>query len=159
MPCLANSPSPTVIWQRPQMARPPQTESMSTPSVRAACSTGVPIGEAPPLAGRREDDQGVAVSVSGHQIRSSAAAAALLARPAAARRHPSPGRRRQRPIADGPGCTGRAPRRLAELAVQARQFRSMPFSTLAPMMACMSSSCSGFMIAEVMPCEAAMARK
>src|SRR5215208_4721031 len=49
MPCLANSPSPIVTWQRPQMARPPQTESMSTPSARAAVSTGVPSGNRPRL--------------------------------------------------------------------------------------------------------------
>src|SRR5579883_1852999 len=29
------------------MPRPPQTESMSTPSVRAACRTGVPTGKRP----------------------------------------------------------------------------------------------------------------
>src|SRR5436309_1669779 len=34
MPCFGNSPSPWVTWQRPQMPRPPQTESMSTPSER-----------------------------------------------------------------------------------------------------------------------------
>ena len=49
MPCLANSPSPSVTWQRPQIARPPQTESMSTPSARAACSTGVPSAKRPRL--------------------------------------------------------------------------------------------------------------
>src|SRR5215472_14047883 len=47
MPCLANSPSTGVTWQRPQMPRPPQTESTSTPSARAACSTGVPWGKRP----------------------------------------------------------------------------------------------------------------
>ena len=47
MPCLANSPSDSVIWQRPQSARPPHTESMSTPSLRAACSSGVPSGNRP----------------------------------------------------------------------------------------------------------------
>ena len=39
----------SVIWQRPQMPRPPQTESMSTPSWRAAVSTGVPTGKRPRL--------------------------------------------------------------------------------------------------------------
>src|SRR5262249_13233128 len=47
MPCLANSPSTGFTWQRPQMPRPPQTESISTPSARAACRTGVPIGKRP----------------------------------------------------------------------------------------------------------------
>ena len=37
--CLANSPSATSIWQRPQMPRPPQTELRSTPSLRAASSS------------------------------------------------------------------------------------------------------------------------
>src|ERR1700733_11052570 len=47
MPCLANSPSMTRTWQRPHIARPPHTESISTPSVRAAWSRGVPIGKRP----------------------------------------------------------------------------------------------------------------
>src|ERR1700756_4204845 len=47
MPCLANSPSTCVTWQRPQMPRPPHTESTSTPSARAACRTGVPSGKRP----------------------------------------------------------------------------------------------------------------
>ena len=44
MPSFANSPVLSVTWQRPQMARPPHTESMSTPRLRAAVSTGVPTG-------------------------------------------------------------------------------------------------------------------
>src|SRR5262245_9101019 len=36
-------------WQRPQMPRPPQTESTSTPSVRAAERSGVPAGKRPRL--------------------------------------------------------------------------------------------------------------
>ena len=47
----------TTIWQRPQMPRPPHTESRSTPSVRAASSRFVPFGEPPPLARGREDDE------------------------------------------------------------------------------------------------------
>src|SRR6476620_7941181 len=47
MPCFGNSPSPCVTWQRPQMPRPPQTESMSTPSDRAASRTVVPVGKRP----------------------------------------------------------------------------------------------------------------
>src|SRR5262245_4061682 len=49
MPCLANSPSAMSTWQRPQMPRPPQTESTSTPSVRAAERSGVPTGKRPRL--------------------------------------------------------------------------------------------------------------
>src|SRR5260221_14456502 len=47
MPSLAKLPSLTSIWQRPQMPRPPHTESMSTPRLRAAVSTGVPIAKRP----------------------------------------------------------------------------------------------------------------
>ncbi len=46
-PCLGNSPSASTTWQRPQRPRPPHTESMSTPSERAACSSGVPSGKRP----------------------------------------------------------------------------------------------------------------
>ena len=46
-PCLGKSPSDTTTWQRPQMPRPPQTESMSTPKERAACNTGVPMRKRP----------------------------------------------------------------------------------------------------------------
>ena len=49
MPCLAKLPSPTVTWHRPQIARPPHTESMSTPSWRAAVRTGVPSAKRPRL--------------------------------------------------------------------------------------------------------------
>ena len=48
-PCFANSPSASTTWQRPHIPRPPQTESMSTPSERAACSSGVPSGKRPRL--------------------------------------------------------------------------------------------------------------
>ena len=48
-PCLANSPSATSTWQRPHRPRPPHTESMSTPRLRAACSSGVPTGKWPRL--------------------------------------------------------------------------------------------------------------
>src|ERR1051326_2119219 len=47
MPSLAKLPSLTSIWQRPQMPRPPHTESMSTPRLRAAVSTGVPQANRP----------------------------------------------------------------------------------------------------------------
>ena len=55
--------------------------------------------------------------------------------------------------ADGPDVISR------NLFVQNLHCASVPFSTLAPKMACMSSSCSGFMMADVMPWLAAMARK
>ena len=45
--CLENSPLACTIWQRPQIPRPPQTESMSTPKFCAACNTEVPIGKYP----------------------------------------------------------------------------------------------------------------
>ena len=56
MPCFACSPSLTSTWQRPQIPRPPQTESRSTPSRRAASSTVVPSAKraAPPRG--REDE-------------------------------------------------------------------------------------------------------
>jgi len=41
--------SATNTWQRPQRPRPPQTESISTPRLRAACSSGVPTGNWPRL--------------------------------------------------------------------------------------------------------------
>src|ERR1051326_4932313 len=47
MPSLAKLPSLTSIWQRPQMPRPPHTESMSTPRLRAAVSTAVPQANRP----------------------------------------------------------------------------------------------------------------
>ena len=48
-------------------------------------------------------------------------------------------------------CAGAADAGSRNLRIQARQLASTPFSTLAPMIACMSSSCSGFMIALVPP--------
>src|SRR5277367_3537411 len=49
MACLAKSPSAISTWQRPQMPRPPQTESRSTPSPRAAASRLVPSANSPRL--------------------------------------------------------------------------------------------------------------
>jgi len=49
MACFANSPSTQMIWQRPQIPRPPQTESISTPRLRAASSTAVPRANVPRL--------------------------------------------------------------------------------------------------------------
>src|SRR5262245_39720634 len=49
MASLACVPSLTTTWQRPQIPRPPQTESRSTPSVRAASRTLVPAANAPRL--------------------------------------------------------------------------------------------------------------
>src|SRR5205085_9452698 len=46
-PCLGKSPSITSTWQRPHSARPPHTESTSTPRLRAACRSGVPKGKRP----------------------------------------------------------------------------------------------------------------
>ena len=47
IPCLANSPKVGTTWQRPQIPRPPHTESKSTPSRRAVSSTVVPSGTDP----------------------------------------------------------------------------------------------------------------
>jgi hypothetical protein len=47
IPCFGNSPTDWTTWQRPQMPRPPQTESMSTPSERAASRTVVPSANRP----------------------------------------------------------------------------------------------------------------
>src|SRR5689334_9729093 len=47
IPCFANSPTLCSTWQRPQIPRPPQTESMSTPSRRAASRTVVPGSNRP----------------------------------------------------------------------------------------------------------------
>src|SRR3984957_17610709 len=49
MACLAKSPSAMSTWQRPQMPRPPQTESRSTPSARAASSRLAPSPNSPRL--------------------------------------------------------------------------------------------------------------
>src|SRR3546814_6116437 len=38
---------PISTWQRPHRPRPPQTESMSTPRLRAAFRIGVPTGKRP----------------------------------------------------------------------------------------------------------------
>ena len=47
MPCLANVPNEGSTWHRPHSPRPPQTESMSTPSARAASRTVVPASNRP----------------------------------------------------------------------------------------------------------------
>ncbi len=47
MPCLAKSPSPITTWQRPQIPRPPQTESTSTPNCRAQSRSDEPSGNRP----------------------------------------------------------------------------------------------------------------
>ena len=59
MPCLAKLPSPTVTWQRPQIARPPHTLSMSTPELPRRGQHGRAEREAAALARRREDDEGL----------------------------------------------------------------------------------------------------
>ena len=52
---------PGSTWQRPQIPRPPQTESMSTPSERAASRTVVPSGKRP----RRPDGVKMTSGVGG----------------------------------------------------------------------------------------------
>src|SRR4051794_30620058 len=47
MPCFGKAPAAGVTWHRPQIPRPPHTESMSTPSDRAASRTVVPVGTRP----------------------------------------------------------------------------------------------------------------
>src|SRR6185436_5647232 len=44
---LANEPVDGSIWHRPQIPRPPHTESRSTPSWRAAVNTVVPVSTWP----------------------------------------------------------------------------------------------------------------
>ena len=56
MPCLGNAPNAGVTAQRPQMPRPPQTESMSTPSDARRVEHGRPAGDAAAPARRGEDD-------------------------------------------------------------------------------------------------------
>src|SRR6516165_10299688 len=78
MACLAKSPWATSTWQRPQMPRPPQTESRSTPSVRAAASRLVPSANSPRL------PEGVKTTRCALKLeRSSSRAPASLAPPAA----------------------------------------------------------------------------
>ena len=96
MPSLANSPSATSIWQRPQSALPPQTESMSTPRLRAACSTGVPTGKWPRLPEGVKTTRGSRVVMGA--VRRAAAGVRLRAGPEAPRRSrprssPATGRR------------------------------------------------------------------
>ena len=64
IPCFGNSPIAGLTWQRPQMPRPPQTESMSTPSERAASRTVVPVGNRP----RRPD--GVKITSASSRVAS-----------------------------------------------------------------------------------------
>ena len=75
IPCLANSPSATTIWQRPQIPRPPQTESRSTPSERAASSRFVSCANRPRLP---------------EGVKTTSASAASLTAPAGSRRAPRP---------------------------------------------------------------------
>src|SRR5262245_10066072 len=63
-------------WQRPQMPRPPQTESTSTPSVRAADRSGVPTGNRPRLPEGMKTTSG---SLAVMRLRSGAGGAAPLA--------------------------------------------------------------------------------
>src|SRR5262249_23026181 len=47
MPCLGKWPSSTMIWHLPQVCRPPQMDSSSTPSARAASSSLAPCAACP----------------------------------------------------------------------------------------------------------------
>ena len=105
--CLANSPSAISIWQRQQMPRPPQTESRSTPSLRAASSTDDAVLELAALARGREDDAMLGQSISPARAAGLRAARRPRPRPAARDRRliqarnwdrgPSPRRRRGSP--------------------------------------------------------------
>ena len=57
IPCFGNEPSPGVTWQRPQMPRPPQTESMSTPRRARSLEDGRAGVHAAAAARWREDDE------------------------------------------------------------------------------------------------------
>ena len=98
MPCFGNEPSAGTTWQRPQMPRPPHTESMSTPSERAASSTVVPGSNRP----RRPDGVKMTWAPLG---RSSARAVAPAG--ASARGRSASARRR---------CRGRSPAAASSLA-------------------------------------------
>ena len=63
MPCFGNSPIPGSTWQRPQIPRPPQTESMSTPSD----ARGIEDGRAPANRPRRPDGVKTTERVVGHR--------------------------------------------------------------------------------------------
>ncbi len=142
IPCLGNSPRPCVTWQRPQIPRPPQTESMSTPSERAASRTVVPVGEPAAPARRREDDERLLV-----------AAVDRLAVPR--RRDVSrPARRRltRRRLTSPSGVGARWAR------IQRPQSGSLPISTSAAMTLALTSGISGFVIAEVSPLAIAIGR-
>src|SRR5579871_3905259 len=72
-PSLANSPCETSTWQRPQMPRPPHTESMSTPRLRAAWSKGVPMTKRPrrPEGMNTTSASGLPVLAAGRSARAS----------------------------------------------------------------------------------------
>ena len=113
------------------MPRPPQTESRSTPSARAACRTDVPTGKAPAPPGRREDDERFFRHGDAGALRG--------------------GHARPRPL---PRPKGRG-----YLRIQRRQSGSCPIMTSAPSTACTTLSSSGLVIAEVSPAPIAMVRK
>jgi hypothetical protein len=130
MPCFANSPSAMSTWQRPQMPRPPQTESTSTPSVRAAESSGVPTGKRPRLPEGMKTTSGSLPVMAAAQAR--------------ARRRLSRRPRTASPSAPG-GCCSR------NRVIQRSQCGSWPIITSAPRQARTVSACSGFVIADVSP--------
>ncbi len=143
-PCLANSPSATSTWQRPQMPRPPQTESTSTPSVRAAERSGVPTGKRPRLPEGVKTTSG---SLRGH--------GSPLRRGTRYARGLRPRSRRPRPASPSAPGGGASRKR----AIQRSQCGSWPIMTSAPRQAWTVSTCSGFVIAEVRPEAIAMVRK
>ena len=137
IPCFANEPTLCSTWQRPQIPRPPQTESMSTPRARAASSTVVPAGNRP----RRPD---------GVKMTSGSASAVIVAgQPgarAAARAGSSAGRRPRLPPARR-GMRGSSGR----ILVVAQQDVGGHDRVRTP-------SAIGFVIADVRPLAIAIAR-
>ena len=138
-PCLAKSPSMTSTWQRPHRARPPHTESTSTPSVRAACSSGVPSAKRPRL------PEGVKTTSASRLAHAGPEWPGGDDRPRAGRAPRPPGRPRRRRRRR---CSAGASRKRL---IQRAQSGSWPIMTSAPMQALTISTCSGFMIAEVSP--------
>src|SRR6266853_2314988 len=121
-PCLGKSPSITSTWQRPHSARPPHTESTSTPRLRAACRSGVPSAKRPRLPeGVKTTSASLSLMTSASGIpwrsRGSLDAPAVPALAPAARC----GRAR---VSRGRGCArGLQRRRLPEAADPARAIR------------------------------------
>ncbi len=126
------------------MPRPPQTESTSTPSVRAAESSGVPTGKRPRLPEGVKTTSG-SLTVMGRRSGGEPATHAASGPVRGGRVRP----RHRHPAA--------APRGSARSS--ASQCGSWPIMTSAPRQAWMVSTCSGLVIAEVRPEAIAMVRK